>query len=114
MRQVRGRLRLFALLAAVLAVGACATASAVYFEYGSTYVSATATMQPRELPKRGGAPITLSSVTRIGSKDGTTPETLKTLEFLVDKHGTVNGRAFPVCTAAKLEGTTTPQARRRC
>jgi hypothetical protein len=111
---LRAPFRRAVLLAAILAAGACATASAIVAEIGTTYVSATATMQPRELPKRGGAPITLTSVTRIGTKDGSTPPTLKTLEFLVDKHGFVNSKAFPVCPTAKLEGTTPAQARKRC
>jgi hypothetical protein len=103
-----------AVLAAVLAAGACATAYAVVAEIGPTFVSATATLQPRELPKRGGAPVTLSSVTRVGTKDGSTPPTLETLEFLVDKHGYVDTKGLPVCTVAKLEGTTPGQARKRC
>lgn len=103
-----------AVLATILATGACATASAVLIEIGPTFVSTTITMQPRELPRSGGAPISLESITRIGTKDGSTPPTLETLDFLVDKHGSVNAKAFPVCTMAKLEGTTPGQARKRC
>jgi hypothetical protein len=102
------------LLAAVLAASACATAYALVAEIGPTYVSATATMQPRELPKRANAPVTLSSITRIGTKDGSTPPTLQTLRFLLDKHGTVDTKGLPVCTMAKLAETTTSQARERC
>jgi hypothetical protein len=111
---LRGPFRRVAVLAAVLALGACASAYAIVAEIGPTYVSSTATMQPRELPKRGGAPITLESITRIGTRDGSTPPTLKTLDFLIDKHGFVNAKAFPVCTMAKLEGTTPGEARKRC
>lgn len=111
---MRGPFRRVAVLAAVLALGACATAYAIVAEIGPTYVSSTATMQPRELPKRGGAPITLETVTRIGTRDGSIPPTLKTLDFLVDRHGFVNAKAFPVCTMAKLEGTTPSEARKRC
>jgi hypothetical protein len=111
---LRAPFRKAAILAAVLAASACATAYAVTAEFGPTVVSATATMQPRELPTHGNAPITLSSVTRIGTKDGSTPPTLQTLRFLFDKHGSVNAKAFPVCTIAKLEGTTPSQARQRC
>jgi hypothetical protein len=71
-------------------------------------------MQPRELPKSGGAPITLSSITRVKTKDGSTPPTLDSIRFLIDKHGRVNSKAFPVCKIAKLEGTTPSQARKRC
>lgn len=111
---MRAPFRKAAVLAAVLAAGACATAYAITAEIGPTFVSATASVEPRELPKRGGAPIVLRSVTRVGTKDGSTPPTLKTMEFLIDKHGSVNSKAFPVCPPAKLEGTTPAQARQRC
>lgn len=103
-----------AVLAAVLATAACATAYALTAEIGPTVVSATATVQPRELPKNGGAPITLRSVTRVNTRDGSTPPALKSIEFLIDKHGRVNSKAFPVCSPAKLEGATPSQARQRC
>jgi hypothetical protein len=111
---LRAPFRKAALLAAVLTASACATAYAVTAEIGPTFVSATATMKPRELPKRGNAPITLTSIVRVGTHDGSTPPTLKTLLFLVDKHGTVDTKGLPVCTVAKLEGTTPSQARKRC
>lgn len=111
---MRAPFRKAAALATVLAAGACATAYAITAEIGPTFVSATASVEPRELPKRGGAPIVLRSVTRVGTKDGSTPPTLKTMEFLIDKHGSVNSKAFPVCPPAKLEGTTPSQARQRC
>lgn len=102
------------LLAALLALSACATASAILVELGPVYVSATLDMQPRELPKHGNAPITLTLVTRAGTKDGSTPPTLQTLRFLIDKHGVVNNRDWPVCTMAKLADTTPGEARKRC
>lgn len=71
-------------------------------------------MQPRELPAKGNAPIVLSSTTRIKIKDDSTPPTLDAIDFLIDKHGTVNSKAFPICPPSKLEGTTTAQARQRC
>jgi hypothetical protein len=106
--------RRVAVLAAVVALGACGTAYGVFAEIGPIYVSTTLTMQPRELPKRGGAPVTLTSITRVKTKDGSTPPTLESIQFLVDKHGKVNSKAFPTCTPAQLEGTTTAQARQRC
>ena len=71
-------------------------------------------MQPRELPAKGNAPITLNSITRVKTKDGSTPPTLGVIDFLIDKHGAVNSKSFPVCQPGKLEGTTTAQARKRC
>ncbi|HEY5943179.1 MAG TPA: hypothetical protein VIT89_10000 [Solirubrobacterales bacterium] len=103
--------------AAVLAVGLVlafgATASGIEACIGPLCVSSTVDVQPRELPAKGNAPITLSSITRIKDKGGA-PPTLDAIDFLVDKHGTVNSKAFPVCPPAKLEGATVSQARKRC
>lgn len=110
---MRAPFRRAAIFAALLAVSVCASASGVESCVGPLCVGATATMQPRELPKRGNAPITLSSTIRVKSSDGA-PPTLKTVLFLVDKHGTVDTRGLPRCTLAKLADTTPAQARKRC
>ncbi len=101
-------------LAGLLTLGLGASASGIDSCIGPLCVSSTATMQPRELPKSGGAPITLSSITRVKTKDGSTPPTLESIRFLIDKHGQVNSKAFPVCKPAKLERATPSQARKRC
>lgn len=101
-------------LAGLLTLSLGASASGIDSCIGPLCVSSTATMQPRELPKSGGAPIVLSSVTRVKTKDGSTPPTLDSIRFLIDKHGRVNSKAFPVCKIAKLEGATPSQARKRC
>lgn len=102
------------LLAALLALAACGNAFAITAEIGKDYVSATAEMRPRVLPDHGGAPLTLSTITRIGTRDGSSPPPLQTLQFLFDKHGFLDTKGLPVCTVAKLEGTTPAQARKRC
>lgn len=103
---------------AVLAVGLAlvlgATASGIEACIGPLCVSSTVDVQPRELPAKGNAPITLSSTTRVKVKDGSTPPTLDSIDFLIDRHGTVNNKSFPVCPRAKLEGATPSQARKRC
>ncbi len=101
-------------MAAVLAVGVCATAYAITAEIGPVWVSATATLQPRELPAHGNRPVFLSTVTRVGTHDGSTPPTLQTLLFELDRNGTIDTKGLPTCTTAKLEGRTPAQARRRC
>lgn len=108
------RLRVGILLAAVAALVACASAYAIRAEIGKTVVSSTAEMQPRELPAKGGAPVTLSTTTRINTKDGSMPPALKTLVFEVDKNGFIETKGLPTCSLAKLEGTTPKQARSRC
>lgn len=104
-----------ALLGAVL-VGlvACAGAYALTGEFKNTVVSATATLMPRQLPAHGGAPVTLSSITRIKNKDGSQPAALSSITFQLDKHGFVETKGLPVCTMAKLAETTPSVARKRC
>ncbi|HEY1853965.1 MAG TPA: hypothetical protein VGG40_05200 [Solirubrobacterales bacterium] len=111
---MRNRIRLSLLIAAALALVICASAYAIRAEIGKTVVSATAELQPRALPRSGGAPVTLSTTTRIGTKDGSMPPSLKTLTFELDKNGFVETKGLPTCTMAKLEGTTPQQARSRC
>ena len=108
------RLKIGLLLAAVALLVGAASAYAIRAEIGKTVVSATAELQPRELPRRGGAPVTLSTTTRINTKDGSVPPALKTLTFELDKNGFIETKGLPTCTAAKLEGTTPQQARSRC
>lgn len=107
-------MRRVAVFAALLAVGVCASAYAITAEVGPLWISATVTMHPRELPAHGNKPVFLSSVTRVGSHDGSTPPTLQTLLFELDRNGTVDTKGLATCASAKLEGTTPAQARKRC
>lgn len=111
---MKGRIGKVAVLAVVLALGVGATASGIEACIGPLCVSSTVDVQPRALPAKGNAPITLSSITRVRTKDGSTPPTLDTIDFLIDKHGAVNSKAFPTCPRSKLEGATPSQARKRC
>ena len=100
--------------AAVCLVACAGAAYAITGEFGTTKVSTTANLLPRELPAHGGAPVTLSNITRIKAKSGGELPALKSIVFQLDKHGFVAAKGVPVCTTAKLEGTTPSQARRRC
>jgi hypothetical protein len=103
-------------IAAVALIGliAAGSAYALRAEVGNTFVSATASVLPRELPQHRNAPVELTSVTRVGTKDGSMPPALRQLEFEFDKHGTIETKGLPVCTMAKLAETTPAQARKRC
>lgn len=107
------------LLTAALVVGAaasltCAAAYALKIEIGNTLVSATAQVSPRALPSRGAAPVTVTSVTRIKTTDGSQPPPLGQIVFVFDKNGSIDTAGLPVCTEAKLADTTTAMARKRC
>jgi hypothetical protein len=109
---MRDSIRRLILLTAALALLACGSAYALTAEIGETFVSATASLKPRALPAKGNAPVTLSNITRIGTKDGSPAPALKTMEFLLDGNGTINTKGLPTCTVAKLEGTTPSQSRK--
>lgn len=95
-------------------VAAAGTAYAIGGRVGTVSISVTATMLPRELPKKANAPITLSTVTRIKNQASSTPEVLEKIEFLLDKNGSIETKGVPVCTMAKLAETTPQVARKRC
>jgi hypothetical protein len=113
---LRAPFRKTVLLAAILAAAACGTAYAITAEVGPVWVSATVSVHPRELPRpgHGNSPIVLNSITRVGTHDRSTPPTLQTLLFMLDRNGTIRAKDWPTCSAAKLEGTTPSQARKRC
>jgi len=98
-------------LAALLA---CASAYGLETSIEGVTVSVTANVLPRVLPAQGDAPVTLTSITRIKSTNGSAPPALSRIEFNFDKHGAVDARGLPVCTMAKLAGTTPQAARKRC
>lgn len=92
------------------------TAYAVKFELDGMVISATAEIEPRELPGPGdsGKPVTLSTVVRVSSKDGSAPLSLSQILLKLDRFGTVDTRGLPVCTQAKLAGAKPAEARKRC
>jgi hypothetical protein len=101
-------------LAGAIVLVVVASAYALKIEIDKTVVSATASISPRALPSHGNAAVSVGSVTRIKTKDGSQPPTLKQIVFIFDRNGSVNTKGLPVCTAAKLAGTTPAQARQRC
>jgi hypothetical protein len=106
-------LRTIAVLFA-LALAATGSAYAVTFEIDKTVISATASVSPRVLPAHGSAAVTVSSVTRVNTTDDSPPPTLREMVFDFDKHSSVETKGLPVCTMAKLAGTTPALARKRC
>jgi hypothetical protein len=113
--------RAFALaLAAVVAFAVVGTALAsrsvtkVHLQAGNLLVIGEGGFSPTTLPKKVDAPITIFGKGHLGTVDGSLPPILKTIEFEFDKHGSVQTLGLPICTAAKLQATTVPQARRLC
>ncbi|HEU4392847.1 MAG TPA: hypothetical protein VFR04_04330 [Solirubrobacterales bacterium] len=93
---------------------ACASAYALRFDLDGTMISATARITPPELPARGDAPVSINSVVRVKTADGSAPPPLSEIAFNVDKHGSIDTEGLPVCTMAQLAGTKPAVARKRC
>jgi hypothetical protein len=111
---MRGTLPRIVVVVGLAGLLVCASAYALKIEIDKTAVSATASISPRALPSHGNAPVSVGSVTRIKTTDGSQPPTLKEIVFLFDRNGSVDTKGLPVCPAAKLAGTTTAVARKRC
>jgi hypothetical protein len=116
-RAIRG-LAVAAAAAAVLVVAGSALAvravTKVHIQAGNIVVDGEGGFAPTALPKKVNAPIAIFGKGRIGTVDGTLPPILKTIQFEFDKHGSVETVGLAVCTAAKLQATTVPQARKLC
>lgn len=111
---MRGALPKLIVAATLLGLLGAASAYALRAEVGVVVVDATARVTPRALPAKGAAPVRLTSTTRVSTKDGSPVPSLAKLRFQFDRHGSIHTRGVPVCTIAKLEGTTPAGARKRC
>jgi hypothetical protein len=101
-------------LAAVLVLAVAGTALALRLQVGNIVVTTDGGFSPTTLPKHEFAPIKLHGYGKIATVDGSEPPILKQIILWFDKHGSVETRGLPVCTAGKLVATDTKQARRLC
>lgn len=111
MRRALVPLGLIATLA-VTAIGA--NAASLHLQVGDLLVDSSAEIAPSRLPAKGGAPVEVTSVVKVSTRDGSTPTALEKLVLQFDKHGAIDPRGWPRCTAAKLSGKTTAGARAAC
>ena len=100
--------------AAVLVLAVAGTATAIVVRGGDLIIHAEGSFAPTSLPKHENAPITLQGGGEISTASGDLPPVLKTLSIEYDRHGSVETRGLPVCTAGKLQATDTKAARRAC
>jgi hypothetical protein len=111
---MRRRATLLAVAAIAAALTCTAVAFAVTTEIGNLKVSATAEFEPRAFPEHGTLPTTFATSVHIRALNGDQPPALKTLIFEFDKHGKLNNKGVPTCSAAKLEGKKPAEASKAC
>jgi hypothetical protein len=116
-RTIRALAVAVAVVAALVAAGSALgvkKVTKVHIQAGNIVVDGEGGFTPTALPKNVDAPITLFGRGKISTVDGNYPPVLKTIEFEFDKHGSVQTLGLPKCSAAKLQATTVPQARKLC
>jgi hypothetical protein len=101
-------------IGAALLLAVAGSAIALRLQAGNIVVTTDGGISPTTLPKHEFAPIRLHGYGKIATVDGSAPPVLEQIVLSFDKHGSVETRGLPVCTAAKLAATTTAQARRLC
>lgn len=117
LRSRRAKRRALALAAcgvAVLALAATANAVKVTVSIGDIVVHAEGGVTPKRLPRDHFAPVEIHGGGKVSTKSGAFPPVIEDIDLEFDKHGSVVTTGLPVCTAAKLQATTVPVARRNC
>ncbi len=101
-------------IGAALLLACAAGAAAIVLHLPPLVVKTDGGFTPTTLPKHRYAPIELHGYGKISTEDGSIAPALKEIVLWFDKHGEVETRGLPVCTAKKLRATDTRQARRHC
>jgi len=86
----------------------------VHIQAGNLIIDGEGGFAPTALPRNVDAPIKIYGSGKISTADGELPPVLETIQFEFDKHGSVDTTGLPKCSAAKLQATTVPQARKLC
>jgi len=112
-------IRALAVAMALLLIGAASalairSVTKIHLQAGNLVVDGEGGFTPTKLPRNVNAPITIFGKGTLSTVDGELPPVIETLEFEFDKHGAVDTTGLPKCTAAKLQATTVPQARKLC
>lgn len=101
-------------IATAALAGGQALAKPTVVRSGNLILGIDGGVTPRALPKGKMAPITLEASGQLRTSDGSHPPTTKTVTVDFDKHGMINARGLPVCTAGKLQSRDTKAAIGAC
>jgi hypothetical protein len=101
-------------ITALALLAAAGPADALRLRAGNLLIIGDGGFTPRALPKNRDAPIVIYGGGRITTVSGELPPILRDLNFEFDRHGHVETAGLPFCTAARLQATTVPVARKAC
>lgn len=91
-----------------------ATANAELTAHGDLFVRFDGGIAPKALPRQTPAPIAVSVSGTIRTLSGVRPPALRQIEIAINRNGHLDTRGLPTCPAARIEATTTEQARALC
>lgn len=101
-------------LLALAALGATAPAPAEVAQEGTLRVAVAGKLEPKRLPRTGAAPIAVSVGGEITTTDGTLPPQLRTLRIELNRHGRLDARGLPTCSARRIHPGSSARALEAC
>lgn len=109
------RRRLWGLgVVAIVAAASAGVAQGELTREGNLIVSLQGDISPRALPRDRLAPVTVHIEGAVKTLNGSQPPQLRRLAIALNSHGRVFSRGLPVCTAGRLQQTSTKGALSIC
>lgn len=113
-RQVIGRGRALAPLAAVALLAAAALAAAAVVQKGNLRITVLSQIQPYKLPRDGTAPIAVFVAGHLDAPQGGIPPQLQKMTVKVNRHGLLQSRGLPACRVPEVQPASTQRALASC
>ncbi|MBK5220025.1 MAG: hypothetical protein JJE35_09615 [Thermoleophilia bacterium] len=110
----RRRVLVPALVLFAFAAAAASPSGAEVVQRGDVRVGFEAELRPRQLPRQGAAPVTVSLEGRIDPIGTTLPPRLRTIQVEINRFGRLDPSALPVCPIASIQPSTTKDALGTC
>jgi hypothetical protein len=99
---------------AILALAATASATREVVEVGNLFLADNGGIFPSKLPRRESAPVTARLEGEIGTRDGSHPPAVRTIDLDVDKTIDLDAVGLPVCKPGQVTSRATDAAKRAC
>jgi hypothetical protein len=104
-----------AIVSVALALLACAAiAGAEVIQQGGLRITVLAQLKPYKLPRHGAAPIAVFVAGHLQNAEGGIPPQLRSMRFLVNRHGLLQSRGLPICRIPEVQPASTQRALANC
>jgi hypothetical protein len=106
--------RLLAAICVLVALLAAASASGALVIVNNIVLHADGGFQPRQLPRKGYAPIDFQGYFDIAARSGIRPPALRQAKIDFDRDGRLDVAGLPTCPPERVAAASTSEARRVC